>query len=201
MWHISAHQNIILFYHSYSTNVLSILVVFLDYLILCSLWSHLWIILILLSLYYITSKHLRVFNLNLRVVKYEIIIVYVLYYFYGLVLVFFLWFRRSTSSNLRTIYSLIYPTNMIINVLSIILLLILFISLIKLINLMNMISLISCSLYKIFISKYIILLFFEINIFLFFKMLRFLIQWLFCILLINYFTRIIIQVIFIALCH
>jgi hypothetical protein len=56
-------------------------------------------------------------------------------------------------------------------------------------------------LYKIFISKCIILLFFENNIFLLFKMLRFLIQWLFWILLINYFTRIIIQVIFIALCH
>lgn len=132
MWHISSHHNIILFNNSYSTDILTILIIFLYNLVLGTLRNHLLIIVILLSLYYITSKHLRVLDFNLRIVEYEVVIVYVFYYFYWLVLVFFLWFWRSTSSNMRTIYAypLIYPTNMITDILTIVLLLILLISLI-----------------------------------------------------------------------
>jgi hypothetical protein len=132
MRHISSHHDIILFYYSYSINVLTILIIFLNYLVLCPLRNHLLIIVILLSLYYITTKHLRILDLDLRIIENEIVIIYILYNLYRLVLVFFFWFWRSTSSDMRTIYiyPLIYPHNITVNVLTIILLLILFISLI-----------------------------------------------------------------------
>jgi hypothetical protein len=132
MRHISSHHDIILFYYSYSINVLTILIIFLNYLVLCPLRNHLLIIVILLSLYYITTKHLRILDLDLRIIENEIVIIYILYNLYRLVLVFFFWFWRSTSSDMRTIYiyPLIYPHNIAVNVLTIILLLILFISLI-----------------------------------------------------------------------
>jgi hypothetical protein len=132
MRHISSHHDIILFYYSYSINVLTILIIFLNYLVLCPLRNHLLIIVILLSLYYITTKHLRILDLDLRIIENEIVIIYILYNLYRLVLVFFFWFWRSTSSDMRTIYiyPLIYPHNITVNILTIILLLILFISLI-----------------------------------------------------------------------
>lgn len=132
MRHISSHHDIILFYYSYSINVLTILIIFLNYLVLCPLRNHLLIIVILLSLYYITTKHLRILDLDLWIIENEIVIIYILYNLYRLVLVFFFWFWRSTSSDMRTIYiyPLIYPHNITVNVLTIILLLILFISLI-----------------------------------------------------------------------
>ena len=132
MRHISSHHDIILFYYSYSINVLTILIIFLNYLVLCPLRNHLLIIVILLSLYYITTKHLRILYFNLRIIENEIVIIYILYNLYRLVLVFFFWFWRSTSSDMRTIYiyPLIYPHNITVNILTIILLLILFISLI-----------------------------------------------------------------------
>jgi len=132
MRHISSHHDIILFYYSYSINVLTILIIFLNYLVLCPLRNHLLIIVILLSLYYITTKHLRILDLDLRIIENEIVIIYILYNLYRLVLVFFFGFRRTTSSDMRTIYiyPLIYPHNITVNVLTIILLLILFISLI-----------------------------------------------------------------------
>jgi hypothetical protein len=132
MRHISSHHDIILFYYSYSINVLTILIIFLNYLVLCPLRNHLLIIVILLSLYYITTKHLRILDLDLRIIENEIVIIYILYNLYRLVLVFFFGFWRSTSSDMRTIYiyPLIYPHNITVNVLTIILLLILFISLI-----------------------------------------------------------------------
>jgi hypothetical protein len=132
MRHISSHHDIILFYYSYSINVLTILIIFLNYLVLCPLRNHLLIIVILLSLYYITTKHLRILDLDLRIIENEVVIIYILYNLYRLILVFFFWFWRSTSSDMRTIYiyPLIYPHNITVNVLTIILLLILFISLI-----------------------------------------------------------------------
>ena len=132
MRHISSHHDIILFYYSYSINILTILIIFLNYLVLCPLRNHLLIIVILLSLYYITTKHLRILDLDLRIIENEIVIIYILYNLYRLVLVFFFWFWRSTSSHMRTIYiyPLIYPHNITVNILTIILLLILFISLI-----------------------------------------------------------------------
>ena len=132
MRHISSHHDIILFYYSYSINVLTILIIFLNYLVLCPLRNHLLIIVILLSLYYITTKHLRILDLDLRIIENEVVIIYILYNHYRLILVFFFWFWRSTSSDMRTIYiyPLIYPHNITVNVLTIILLLILFISLI-----------------------------------------------------------------------
>ena len=132
MRHISSHHDIILFYYSYSINVLTILIIFLNYLVLCPLRNHLLIIVILLSLYYITTKHLRILDLDLRIIENEIVIIYILYNLYRLVLVFFFGFWRTTSSDMRTIYiyPLIYPHNITVNVLTIILLLILFISLI-----------------------------------------------------------------------
>ena len=132
MRHISSHHDIILFYYSYSINVLTILIIFLNYLVLCPLRNHLLIIVILLSLYYITTKHLRILYFNLRIIENEIVIIYILYNLYWLVLVFFFGFWRTTSSDMRTIYiyPLIYPHNITVNVLTIILLLILFISLI-----------------------------------------------------------------------
>lgn len=132
MRHISSHHDIILFYYSYSINVLTILIIFLNYLVLCPLRNHLLIIVILLSLYYITTKHLRILDLDLRIIENEIVIIYILYNLYRLVLVFFFGFWRTTSSDMRTIYiyPLIYPHNIAVNVLTIILLLILFISLI-----------------------------------------------------------------------
>jgi hypothetical protein len=132
MRHISSHHDIILFYYSYSINVLTILIIFLNYLVLCPLRNHLLIIVILLSLYYITTKHLRILDLDLWIIENEIVIIYILYNLYRLVLVFFFWFWRSTSSDMRTIYiyPLIYPHNITVNILTIILLLILFISLI-----------------------------------------------------------------------
>ena len=132
MRHISSHHDIILFYYSYSINILTILIIFLNYLVLCPLRNHLLIIVILLSLYYITTKHLRILDLDLRIIENEIVIIYILYNLYRLVLVFFFWFWRSTSSDMRTIYiyPLIYPHNITVNILTIILLLILFISLI-----------------------------------------------------------------------
>jgi len=132
MRHISSHHDIILFYYSYSINVLTILIIFLNYLVLCPLRNHLLIIVILLSLYYITTKHLRILDLDLRIIENEIVIIYILYNLYRLVLVFFFWFWRSTSSDMRAIYiyPLIYPHNITVNILTIILLLILFISLI-----------------------------------------------------------------------
>jgi hypothetical protein len=132
MRHISSHHDIILFYYSYSINVLTILIIFLNYLVLCPLRNHLLIIVILLSLYYITTKHLRILDLDLRIIENEIVIIYILYNLYRLVLVFFFWFWRSASSDMRTIYiyPLIYPHNITVNILTIILLLILFISLI-----------------------------------------------------------------------
>jgi hypothetical protein len=132
MRHISSHHDIILFYYSYSINVLTILIIFLNYLVLCPLRNHLLIIVILLSLYYITTKHLRILDLDLRIIENEVVIIYILYNLYRLVLVFFFWFWRSTSSDMRTIYiyPLIYTHNITVNVLTIILLLILFISLI-----------------------------------------------------------------------
>ena len=132
MRHISSHHDIILFYYSYSINVLTILIIFLNYLVLCPLRNHLLIIVILLSLYYITTKHLRILDLDLRIIENEIVIIYILYNLYRLVLVFFFGFRRTTSSDMRTIYiyPLIYPHNITVNVLTIILLLILFIYLI-----------------------------------------------------------------------
>jgi hypothetical protein len=132
MRHISSHHDIILFYYSYSINVLTILIIFLNYLVLCPLRNHLLIIVILLSLYYITTKHLRILDLDLRIIENEIVIIYILYNLYRLVLVFFFGFWRTTSSDMRTIYiyPLIYPHNITVNILTIILLLILFISLI-----------------------------------------------------------------------
>lgn len=132
MRHISSHHDIILFYYSYSINVLTILIIFLNYLVLCPLRNHLLIIVILLSLYYITTKHLRILDLDLWIIENEIVIIYILYNLYRIVLVFFFWFWRSTSSDMRTIYiyPLIYPHNITVNILTIILLLILFISLI-----------------------------------------------------------------------
>ena len=132
MRHISSHHDIILFYYSYSINILTILIIFLNYLVLCPLRNHLLIIVILLSLYYITTKHLRILDLDLRIIENEIVIIYILYNLYRLVLFFFFWFWRSTSSDMRTIYiyPLIYPHNITVNILTIILLLILFISLI-----------------------------------------------------------------------
>jgi hypothetical protein len=132
MRHISSHHDIILFYYSYSINVLTILIIFLNYLVLCPLRNHLLIIVILLGLYYITTKHLRILDLDLRIIENEIVIIYILYNLYRLVLVFFFGFWRTTSSDMRTIYiyPLIYPHNITVNILTIILLLILFISLI-----------------------------------------------------------------------
>jgi hypothetical protein len=132
MRHISSHHDIILFYYSYSINVLTILIIFLNYLVLCPLRNHLLIIVILLSLYYITTKHLRILDLDLWIIENEIVIIYILYNLYRLVLVFFFGFWRTTSSDMRTIYiyPLIYPHNITVNILTIILLLILFISLI-----------------------------------------------------------------------
>ena len=92
MRHITVHNYIILFYYCYSIYVLSILIILLHILKLVSLRIQLLIVMKLLCLNYITTKHLRIFNFYLWIIKYVIVVIYVFYYFNWLILIFLFWF-------------------------------------------------------------------------------------------------------------
>jgi len=90
MGNVSAHNYIVFFDDSDTTNLaIAIILVVLDaglvrVLLLRSS-------MILLSLDYMASKHLRIFNLNLWIVKNIIVVIYIFDYFYWLLLIFLLW--------------------------------------------------------------------------------------------------------------
>lgn len=97
---VTVHYNIIFFYHSNST-----------YLIIISFTLTLsnmllWVLMVLLALHYMASKHLRVLNLNLWVIEYVIIVVDIFDNLDRLILTLFLRFRGSTSSLMWSMHSL-----------------------------------------------------------------------------------------------
>lgn len=103
VWHhtvsdISAHHNIVFLDDSDATDlvIVSIWIIFNTGLL--SLRTTM----ILLSLNDMTTEHLRIFYFNLWIIEYVIVVVYVFDYLYGLLLTLFLWFRRTTSSLVRT---------------------------------------------------------------------------------------------------
>ena len=78
--HIVSNRYVVFFYHCDAS--LSTKMLFTHYLTV-----------ILLRLNDVTSKHLWVFDLNLRIIENIIIVVYVLYYFNWLVSFLLLWLR------------------------------------------------------------------------------------------------------------
>lgn len=63
-----------------------------------TLFSTHWLSMILLSLNNVTPEHLWVLYFNLRVIKYIVIIIDILYNLYRLRPLPLLWFRRTSSS-------------------------------------------------------------------------------------------------------
>jgi hypothetical protein len=128
----------------------------------------------LLCLNYITTKHLRIFNFYLWIIKYVIVVIYVFYYFNWLILIFLFWFWRSTSSHMRSVYtySLVYSSHLlIVHILCYLIFLIhkIFIVLINWIIILSyLLILISShilviSIYKIFTLKCVILFFLKLS--------------------------------------
>jgi len=103
MRQITINHNVVLFYNSYSIQILNVLVSLLYTLKLTVLLSSMK----LLCLDYIATLYLRIFNLYLRIIEYEIVIVDILY-FNWLILIFLFWFWWSTSSSMWSIYSNIH---------------------------------------------------------------------------------------------
>jgi hypothetical protein len=99
MGHISIHHYIIFFYDCYSIHILIILCCLLNILRLTILMP----IMKLLRLYNVSSLHLRIFYLNLRIIEYEIVIINVFNYFNWLILVFLFWFWRAATPSMRAI--------------------------------------------------------------------------------------------------
>ena len=85
---VRSHDNVILFYNSYATYLIVIVVAF-D-LIRAQL---LWMSVVLLALHDVSSEHLWVLNFNLGIIEDIIIIIDVLYYLYGLLMVLTLLLR------------------------------------------------------------------------------------------------------------
>ena len=71
MRNIAVHDNIVFLYNCYATLILVSVLLIL----------HLASLVILLSLNNVTTEHLRVFNLDLRVVENVVVVIDVLYYF------------------------------------------------------------------------------------------------------------------------
>ena len=71
MRNITVHDNIVFFNNCYATLILVSVLLIL----------HLASLMILLSLHDMTAEHLRVLNLNLRVVENVVVVIDVLYYF------------------------------------------------------------------------------------------------------------------------
>ena len=86
---VRTHDNIILFYNSYATYLIVIIIPF--YLILVQLLR---MAVVLLALHDVSTEHLGVLNFNLGIIEDIVIIVDVLYYLYWLlvILILLLWF-------------------------------------------------------------------------------------------------------------
>ena len=87
---IIIHYNIIFLDNSNATD----LIVISFSLVLSNML--LWMSMELLTLYNMTSQHLRILYFNLRVIEYVVIVVYVLYYLNGLILILLFGLGRST---------------------------------------------------------------------------------------------------------
>lgn len=94
MWHVTTNSNIVFFYHCDST-LARVVAPFAHALVV-----------VLLSLNYVTTKHLRVLYLDLWIVENIIIVVDVLYYFNWLVPLLFLWLWGATSTSMWSMHGI-----------------------------------------------------------------------------------------------
>ena len=85
---ISTHNDIVLFYYSDTANLVVACIWIIFYLLRVLTTT----CMVLLSLHDVPSKHLWIFDFDLRVVEDIIVVIYVLYDFDRLLLVLFLWF-------------------------------------------------------------------------------------------------------------
>lgn len=84
------HNDIVLFNHSNSMHVLVLFLILLHRSISSCM--------ILLCLNNMTTEHLWIFNFDLGIIKYVIVVIYILNYLYRLLLSLFLWLWWATSS-------------------------------------------------------------------------------------------------------